>query len=433
MKNNLFLYILFFLNINQFINCTYSFGGTVTKVHETFEYSMEKDMGQCTCDLSSLCDYNCKCDKDCGNTEIEGIDRLEEYKCKSLKKRFEYNRDEAGISIKDHIFSLMCIHTDNSGDMGEFYNENPNEDNEQKKNDWINSFFKNNEINNDENLILYKPNSNGYCIETTVSKLKNNEFSCVRSENIQDYVYSLNLSPYGDVNYAGRNDNNQENLTFSGIAYTNTRNKNIQFNLFWDISNDVNELNKKPNGYMQASPIKIYYNNEIFDKYFFPIMDINGNCLGNENWNNSISIKPFLFKNNAIYSCRINNENISTFNFYNFLGVENNAARICSSPDKEECTNQIKFKSTYDNNNQYINITLYIFTSKEGKESSPYEIIKGSLATLSGPSTVNNHWLIFNIKFIDISSSSYYNTKDGKITSLTALSDKLLKYISVND
>ena len=42
--------------------------------------------------------------------------------------KFGYNKKEAGISVKDHIFSLMCIHTDNSGDMGEFYKETPNED-----------------------------------------------------------------------------------------------------------------------------------------------------------------------------------------------------------------------------------------------------------------------------------------------------------------
>ena len=78
-----------------------------------------------------------------------------------------------------------------------------------------------------------------------------------------------------------------------------------------------------------------------------------------------------------------------------------NAARICSSPDKEYCSNQIRFVPTI-NENQYINITLYIFTSKEGKESSPYEIIKGSLATLTRPENVNEKYLIFNIKFIDI-------------------------------
>ena len=425
MQNTIFLYILFFFNIIKFISSAYSFGEQIEKAHQDFEYSMEKDMGQCTCDLSSLCDYNCKCDKDCGYTEIEGKDRLEEYKCKSLRDKFGYNKKEAGISVKDHIFSLMCIHTDNSGDMGEFYKETPNEDKEQKKQEWIDMFFNNIETDTSENLQLYKPDSNGYCIQTTVSKLKYNDFSCIRSDNLQDYN-DLNLLQYANgLNMVGRINNNQGSSY--GNAYTNTINKNIQFNLFWDIKNDVN---KRPNGYMQGSPIKIYYNNEYFDKYFFPIIDRDGNCLGNGNLNNAISIKPFLFKNNAIYSCKINGE-INNFNFYNFLNGDN-AARICSSPDKEECTNQIRFVETI-NENQYINITLYIFTSKEGKESSPYEIIKGSLATVTRPNNVNGMWLIFNIKFIDISSSSYYNTKDGKITSLTELPDKLLKYISVND
>jgi hypothetical protein len=317
----------------------------------------------------------------------------------------------------------MCIHTDNSGDMGEFYKETPNEDKEQKKQEWIDMFFNNIETDTSENLQLYKPDSNGYCIQTTVSKLKYNEFSCIRSDNVNEYS-DLQLS--SGLNMVGTKYNDQRSSY--GNAYTNTINKNIQFNLFWDIKYDVN---KRPNGYMQGSPIKIYYNTEYFDKYFFPIIDRDGNCLGNGNLNNAISIKPFLFKNNAIYSCRINSNDINYFNFYNFL-YGDNAARICSSPDKEECTNQIRFVETI-NENQYINITLYVFTSKEGKESSPYEIIKGSLATVTRPNNINGMWLIFNIKFIDISSSSYYNTKDGKITSLTELPDKLLKYISVND
>ena len=435
MQKNFFLYFLFFFNIFKFISCAYSFGGRVEKTHENFDYSMEKDMGQCTCDLSSHCDYNCRCDKECGYTDIEDKDRLKEYKCKSLREKFQFNKNEAGISIKDHIFSLMCIHTDNSGDMGEFYKEAPNEDNNQKKDEWINSFFKNNEnteTDTTDNLTLYKPDSNGYCIKTTVSKLKNNEFSCVRSQNIGDYNTPLNLLSFGnnDINWIGTIYNQAQ--TSYGIAYTNTINKNIEFNLFWDKKDNQN---KRPNGYMQGSPIKIYYDDKDYDKYFFPIIDASGNCLQNgiENGNNSISIKPFLFKNNAIYSCRINTASIENLKIYNFLNGGDNAAKICSSPDKEECTNQIRFVSTTNNNNQYINITLYIFTSKEGKESSPYEVIKGSLATLIGPNEVNGRWLIFNIKFIDISSSSYYNTKDGKITSLTALSDKLLKYISVND
>ena len=48
---------------------------------------------------------------------------MDEFRCKKKSDTFEYNKKKAGIKIKDHIFNLMCIQYDNSGDMGEFYKE----------------------------------------------------------------------------------------------------------------------------------------------------------------------------------------------------------------------------------------------------------------------------------------------------------------------
>ena len=418
MQKKIFLFILFFFNIIKFISSTYSFGTSIPNSQDNFEYSMEKDMGQCTCDLSNLCDYNCNCDKDCGYTEIKGKDRLEEYKCKSLREKFRYNKDEAGISVKDHIFSLMCIHTDNSGDMGEFYKEEPNENKEDKKNNWINEFFEALiSQNNEGSVVLYKPDSNGNCMKTYISELKNTEFSCVQNVKVDTLPQEINTTqrffplPNTDI-----------------IYYSNLQTRIIDFKVSW---NTDKEDKQRPKGYLQGSPLKIYYDNpNPYDQYYLPIIDNQGNCLSIDNLNSAISIRPILFKNNAIYSCRIRNNDIVNTFFYNFLYN----ARICSSPDKEECNININRNQVNEATNHDNNFNLYIFTSKEGKESSPYEVVKGSLVTSNQASSNNeNSILTLSIKFIDVSSSSYYNSKDGKITSLSSLSKNLLDSISIND
>ena len=148
------------------------------------------------------------------------------------------------------------------------------------------------------------------------------------------------------------------------------------------------------------------------------------------NIDTAINIKPLIFKNNAVYSCRKSGNIDATF-FYDFL-CSNRHAMICSSPYEENCNININYKSPEDLTNLN-NIDLYIFTSKEGKESSPYEVIKGSLAEVTQNQNSASNLLTLKIKYIDVSSSSYYNTKDGKITSLTSLSEKLLNLIKVND
>ena len=412
-----FFYFLFFFNIIKFICSDYTFGDSIEKEFKEFEYSMEKDLGQCTCDLSSLCDYNCPCDEDCENFEKKGKDRLEEYKCQSLEEKFKYNKNNASISIKDHIFSLMCIHFDRSGDMGEFYKEEPNEDNSDKKRNWIEKFFEvsnSNTQNDNEQINLNKSDSNGYCMRTYISELKNTEFSCIDNNHI---LSNSTLADY--INDLPQNT--------SGIYYINGRSNIINYK----ISLNANSQSKnRPKGYSQGSPIKINYNNENYnyDQYYLPIIDSNGNCLRTESTNSTININPLLFKTNAIYSCRNSGDIDNTF-FYNFL-CSNNKAKICSSPDQGNCNIDIICNRPEPSANLN-NIELYIFTSKEGKESSPYEVIKGSLAeiTQNGQSEL----LTLNIKYIDVSSSSYYNTKDGKITSLISLDEKLLNSIKIND
>ena len=419
MQNKFFLYILSFFYIIKFIS-SYSFGPTVNRTHQEFDYSMQKDMGQCTCNLSPLCDYNCPCDEDCGNTEKKGKDRLEEFKCKSLREKFQYNKNNAGISVKDHIFSLMCIHFDRSGDMGEFYKQDPNE-NAGEKNNWITSFFHAlNPQPNNQYINLYKPDSNGYCMKTNISELKNTEFSCIKSDKIDNVNVD---NPEGA--YPIPEESKSPNT--GGFYYGNTQ--ILNFKVSWNTNTGNID---RPKGYLQGIPLKIEYNGQKYDQYYLSIINNDGICLDTENRNTAINIKPIIFKNNAIYSCLLNNIAFSNTFLYNFL-LNGNRATICSSPDKENCNININGNPDIDSNNN-ININLYIFTSKEGKESSPYEIIKGSLVTVTKTSSNSeNRILTLKIKYYDVSASSYHNTKDGKITSLTSLPNEILNLISVND
>ena len=82
MKENLNILcalLLFFLNIK--LSFSY-FGDLITpdikdedyanwSSRETTKLSTEKDMGQCTCDLTNRCDLRCCCDKDCSEEIIK--------------------------------------------------------------------------------------------------------------------------------------------------------------------------------------------------------------------------------------------------------------------------------------------------------------------------------------------------------------------------
>ena len=216
MKENLNILcalLLFFLNIK--LSFSY-FGKEITpniedgdyenwSSRETTKLSTEKDMGQCTCDLTNRCDLRCCCDKDCSeeiikNWEDEGNclktkkDFLfEDYFCKSRNDSYNYNKNKAGITVNDHIFNLMCIYFDNTKDMGEFYlDEDYKVEVQTLKEDWTKDFLKENQENKEikegevykygESLsfTLYKPDSNGNCIKVQkVDFLKPFHSSCI--------------------------------------------------------------------------------------------------------------------------------------------------------------------------------------------------------------------------------------------------------------
>ena len=437
----IFLNFVLILDIIK-IYSSYNFGILANYSNKNnLPYSTQKDMGQCSCNLSSFCDYNCPCDNNCTEDDINKFDndekdkskyfkeRLSDYLCQNKQDKFNYNKNKAGISVKDHIFSLMCIHKDNSPDMGEFYLKDPKPNN--AADDWIKEFFNegNKEGNTEENMTLYKPDSNGNCIKSNISIYKNNKFSCIDNNNIVSNDANFSSTLYGN-NIIGIKNNAPSKTNVS--YYTNDKTKIINFNVSWNISDG----NIRPKGYTQGTPLKINVDNQNYDQYYLPIIDSNGFCVIENEENNAINFQPLLFKKNVVYSCIINNDDLTNTKIYQFLCGDK--TKICPTPD-DKCENtKIITCPDFDPSNLdgNVNIQLKIYSYKKGKESSPYEIIANQKVyiddnTSNGGS--EQKILTLNIKYIDVSSSSYYNTKDGKITSLIPLSDEELDAITVND
>ena len=432
------LNIFFLLNIIEFIYSSYNFtiiaknfsSGNIPGLNE-----LKKDLGQCTCNLTALCDYNCPCDNDCTSEDKEKFNtkeidvtrynknRMEEFKCKSRKETFEYNKNKAGINVKDHIFNLMCIQFDRSGDLGEFYEENPKEGEREKAKSWIKRFFetiKDKDLNSQN--IIYKPDSNGYCLKSNISELKSHEYSCIDNNFDKSDITG---NTYGEGNrISGVNMKYSKSSSQNEILRTNSNSRIIDFKVSWE-SEDTSNL-RSSNGYIQNRPIKIKLGEDIYEQYYFPIINKEGKCIDNTNIEDTISFKSILFKNNAIYSCIT--DNVKNTIIYQTFFEQN--MKICLSP--KDCDNSIEIVSNShnvrDQEDQDYNIQLIIYTTKKGKEYSPYEEIQYSEIFIN--ENAINGLLIFKIKFIDISSSSYINTKNGKITSLNKIPDNIMNTLS---
>lgn len=431
MKKKL-LNIFFLLNMFNHIYSIYQLSEIVKNYNfGDFSDPDQKDLGQCTCNLTAICDYNCPCDEACTSEDKEKFntkeidvskynkDRMEDFKCKSLEEVFDYNKNKAGINVKDHIFNLMCIHFDRSGDLGEFYLSEPKEgEATNKARDWVNHFFQTESNLGTDQREIFKPDSNGYCIKSIVSESKTNEYSCIATEiNVtQLNSRNVNVNKYGNGNY-----NASVKIKGDSIDVLET-NFNSNIKNFKILSRTENEnQNGRPMGYIQGSPIKIRLNNDLYDQYYFPIINNNGQCARINEDNNNFNMKTILFKNNAIYSCILGNNNYMDTEIYNLLC--NSIMTICRSPN--DCNSQqISCPNITNMNSVGINIQLDIYISKEGKEYNPHEIINNSTITLT---PYNEQVLMFKVKFIDVSYSSYINTKNGKITSLIPLSDNLIK------
>ena len=364
------LNIFLFINIFKSLISEYKFSPTINYTFENFNYSITKDLGQCTCDLSNLCDYNCPCDKDCDTS-------------------YEYK--------------------------GEFYKETP-EDEDKKAKEWEDNFFKNDIKEEINKTYLYKPDSNGYCINSSFFESKNHEYFCIKDDIKLNELFPNNNYPSfgeGDNIIAVKKYNNES----GEVLKSNNKTGIIYFKSLWK---NETKNNNKPNGYMQGSPLSIQLGdkNTEYNQFYFPLIDGSGHCINANNINNAISMKTFLFKNNALYSCKLGG-NLNDTIIYKSLC---NKTKICSTP---QCNNDFELKCYDASNKTDVNIQLNIYTSKNGKEYFPYEEIIGLKLYIN--ETIKDI-LTFKIKFIDVSYSSYINTKNRKITSLINLPDDVLFY-----
>ena len=422
------LNLFFLLNILDLINSDIDIQGKIKYEMGNMNYSIEKDLGQCQCDLSKFCDYNCPCDtydngKKCDES-YENIDRMDEYKCKSRKETFEYNKKNATIKLKDHIHSLMCVQFDRTKDLGEFYKKEPLEADTLAK-EWVSQFFP---IISDKksDMIIYKPDSNGYCVNSKMKEVNNNEYSCIlKAGDETDLKNNLN-----DNNKKYGNTNNKVNEIIMNkkdvaeILYMDENSKIVNFKNLWRNG----ETGNNAIGYIQGTPLKIILEGSTYKQFYFPIIDSQGKCIIGSDTDNAINFKPFLFKNDAIFACGINGGDITTSYIYqNLCG---NQMKICTNP---KCDNSLSIECFDYKNNENVkaNIQLNIYTSKKGKEYSPYEEIIGVKAFKK--TDLINNGLIFKINFIDVSYSAKMNTKDGKITSLIPLSENILNALDEID
>ena len=423
------LNLFFLLNILDLINSDIDIQGKIKYEMGNMNYSIEKDLGQCQCDLSKFCDYNCPCDtydngKKCDES-YENIDRMEEYKCKSRRESFEYNKKNATIKLKDHIHSLMCVQFDRTKDLGEFYKKEPLEADTLAK-EWVSQFFP---IISDKksDMIIYKPDSNGYCVNSIMKEVNNNEYSCIlKAGDETDLKNNLN-----DDNKKYGNTNNKVNEIIMNkkdvaeILYMDENSKIVNFKNLWRNG----ETGNNAIGYIQGTPLKIILEGTTtYKQFYFPIIDSQGKCIIGSDTDNAINFKPFLFKNDAIFACGISGGDITTSYIYQNLCV--NQMKICTNP---KCDNSLSIECFDYKNNENVkaNIQLNIYTSKKGKEYSPYEEIIGVKAFKK--TDLINNGLILKINFIDVSYSAKMNTKDGKITSLIPLSENILNALDEID
>lgn len=436
---------------------------------QTNIYSESKEMAPCTCNLTSHCDIYCCCDTKCSEGDIKNWEDnslclnknkkwVEDYMCKNAEETFKYNKNKAGINIRDHIFNIMCIKYDRSCDMVNHYLDYNEETDQSKideiKEEWIKKFFGQTtttrilEVNNkygrkidfgtDKKVPLYKADSNGNCIETDFYFLIPFESSCylngdIPADNIHasDYYGSGKASEITYiVNY---NSINEITKIETKVLGSDLKDLNqIKFKVQWE-KVGATQTKDFPSGYLQGNPIKINFNKTSYNYgYYFHIYDKDGNCLGNiDNSFNPISI---LFKNNIFISCKYSGDSPKETKIYNiYSNLIKETLNFYSAPNSLE---YIKINNQTDknfeselSNNQNIKMNLIFLTTQKGKENSPYDIIQTVYIKME-PEALKENKISLNIKFVDFSYSTIVNSKNNKITNSISLPQKLLEKLS---
>jgi len=451
---------------------------------ETNIYSNSKEMAPCTCNLTSHCDIYCCCDTKCSEDDIKNWEDnslclnknkkwVEDYMCKNAEETFKYNKNKAGINIRDHIFNIMCIKYDRSCDMVNHYLEYNEETDKSKieeiKKEWVTKFFGSTETTTrrlqdnyqnkygqkiNKNLKLYKADSNGNCIRADAYFLIPFESSCHLDEDLNTNNLGITNNPqnYGDSNgkiveityiikYSSDNKVDMDTIDAKVLRYSlDNEPKQIKFKVQWE-KNDAKQTKKFPSGYLQGNPLKINKKiNGVETKfnygYYFHIYNSKGECITNNKKNDSINPINILFKNNIFVSCKCleTTTPTDTIIYKIYTELMNEDLKFYSSPNANdedyikifEKKND-KFESNLDNKN--IKINLIFLTTQKGKENSPYDIIQK--VYIKRENEVSSEKIIsLSVKFVDFSYSSIVDSKNNKITNSIRLPQELLEKLS---
>lgn len=440
-------------------------------------FSQSKEMATCTCDLTSHCDIYCCCDEKCSeDLRKEWTENslclnnnkkwVEDYKCKNGEETFKYNKEKAGINIKDHIFNIMCIKYDRSSDMVNYYLQYNEETDNPKilalKQNWIDNFFAPNPARSSDqsykygekiesNLLLYKADSNGNCISTSFYFLVPFESSChgdLDTTKIGSPTY------YGDIDgtisevtyifkYSSENKIDPDKIEVKVLRYKlDSDSKQIKFKVQWKKNEEVTPSKKFPPGYLQGNPIKIGKkdNNNplsIYNYgYYFHIYNSEGKCI-EDITDNSIYPITILFKNDMFISCKSSDNPTKTviYRIYTSLIGENNEnLYFYSAPNATqsiEITDKTDPNSKSNLNNKNIKINLIFLTTQKGKENSPYDIIQKVYTKVESEEVEESDKIIsLNVKFVDFSFSSIENSKNNITTNSIPLPEKLIEKMS---
>ena len=481
MKNNLYILLSFLSFFLNFRNVFANFGPKISSSGNTIDgesvpQSESLDIGPCPCDLTNRCDYRCCCDNDCDD-EIEkeywiGNDtcinkkkeRMEDFKCLKNNETFKYNKKKAGLSIKDHIYNIMCIQFDNSGDMGEFYLKEDSDSNiDDTINLWKKDFFGETrrirrleeKIFSGLDLHIYKPNSKGECyLYDNYEELKPIEYVCNRSNiaiNFEEISKNIINEPkikeeeekkISEITLIVQNDSKVE------VEFLNSS-KNadmLKFKVIWKYNQNKNNENKKdlPKGYIQGNPIKIALNNEANNNdyyyytngYFIGMSNKTGDCIYNndnakENEDEIQNLFPISFKKNLKYSCKKDNtKKFEKSLIYDLVCNKNlYIAKYYNSKldNIKEETKWIEIPKLNCSAENITSIKLIVITSKEMDEETSIEYIEHASLNITTSGTYSDT-ISFEVKFFELTYSTIMNIIEGKTSTSKYLSKILSEY-----
>ena len=420
----------------------------------------------CPCDLSSYCDYRCCCDEKCDAKDWrqQGIclnkekkNYNSEFLCTDDKKLlFKYNSLKAGITIKDHIFNIMCMKYDRTKSMFKFYDISFST--AQNKLESLYSKWKDSLTAHDEskdNLVyietgfsIYKPDSNGNCIKTQhIYYFKPIETICygnskeIKNEISKNKKCKLKENDTGNLNevqyiiyYNYTNSTTSDNFIcyYIPLSSETEEDRPIKFKVKW-----INIASKNPKlsgvgGYLQGMPVLIKINGTFrFENGFYVHgADKNGKCGGTlKNPTDPV----ISFKKDLIYSCWTDNtEYVLPILNFKSISIAKYGDKKINEDDEWIDINESDYNEAKNNisnclgKEKGINIFLGIITSKKGYKNSQKMYIENATINSVCNEKVRNV-ISFFVRFSEISYKLYENKINGKFSSFASLPHSLIQ------